>query len=60
MLGLINHFSNYIWFLALPSKKAIISTLSSVLTDIQNLHSRLLPACAFRPTIKFDCGPNYV
>jgi hypothetical protein len=58
--GVIDHFSNYIWLLALPSKKAIVSTMSSVLTNIRNLHSRLLPARAFRPTIKFDCDANYL
>jgi hypothetical protein len=60
LLGVIDHFSNYIWILAHPSKKAVISTLSSVLTEIRNLHSRLLPARAFRPTINFDCDPNYL
>jgi hypothetical protein len=61
VLGVIDdHFSNYIWLLALPPKKAIVFTLSSVLTKIRNLHSRLLPACAYRPTIKFDCDPNYL
>jgi hypothetical protein len=40
VLGAINHFSNYIWLLAFPNKKAIVSTIS-VLTDIKNLNSDL-------------------
>jgi hypothetical protein len=60
MLGVIDHFSNYIWLLALPSKKAVVSTLSSVLKYIRNLHSRMLPARVFRPTIKFNCDMNYL
>jgi hypothetical protein len=60
MLGVIDNFSNYIWLLALPSKKAVVSTLSSVLTNIRNLHSRILSARAFMPTIKFDCDPDYL
>jgi hypothetical protein len=60
MLGVIDHFSNYIWLLTLPSKKAVVSTLSSLLNDVRNLHSRLYPHRAFRPTIKFYCDPNYL
>jgi hypothetical protein len=60
MPGIIDHFSNRIWLLALPSKKAIIPTLSSVLTDIKSLHSRMHRARAFMPTIKFDSDPNYL
>jgi hypothetical protein len=58
LLGVIDHFSNYIWLLALPSKKAVVCTLSSLLSDVRNLQSRLYPHSAFRPTIKFDCDPN--
>jgi hypothetical protein len=57
--GVIDDFSNYIWLLALPSKKADVPTLSSVLKDIKNLHSRLHPARLFTPTTKFVCDPNY-
>jgi hypothetical protein len=58
MLGVINHFSKYIWLVAPPYKKAFVSTLSSIFTDIRNLHSRLDHART--PTRKFDCGRNYV
>jgi hypothetical protein len=37
-----------------------VSTLSSLLTYVRNLHSRLHHNRAFRPTIKFDCDPNYL
>jgi hypothetical protein len=60
MLCVIDHFSNFIWLLALSSKKAVISIISSVLTDIANLHSLMHPTRAFRPTIKFGCDPNYL
>jgi hypothetical protein len=60
LLGVIDHLSNYIRLLALPSKKAVVSTLSSVLTNIRILHSHLLLARTFRPIIKFDCDPSYL
>jgi hypothetical protein len=60
LLGVIDHYSNYIWLLALSSKKAVVSTLSSILTDMRDLHSRLYLACALRPTINFDCDRNHL
>jgi hypothetical protein len=47
LLGVIDHYSNYIWLLTLSSKKVVVARLSSVLTDIWNLHARLHRACAF-------------
>jgi hypothetical protein len=59
LLGVIDNSSNYVWLLAIPSKKVYVSILCSVFTD-RNSHTRPHPARTFRPTIKLDCDPNYL
>jgi hypothetical protein len=61
MPGVIDHFSNYIWLGSCTSKKAVVPTLSFVLTtDIINLQAHLHLDSTFMPTIKFDYDPNYL
>jgi hypothetical protein len=61
LLGVIDHFSNYVWLLAFPSKKAIVPNPFLVLsTDIRNFHAHLYPDCAFTPTFKLNCDLNYL
>jgi hypothetical protein len=43
-----------------PQQKTVVSFLSSILTDIRTLHSRLNGNAPFHPTIEFVFDPNYL
>eukprot|EP00873_Tetraselmis_striata_P041739 jgi/Tetstr1/462003/TSEL_007074.t1 len=57
LLGVIDHYSNYIWLAALSSKRDIITQLRLVLLQIRTICSKAGQR-RFAPSIKFDCDPN--
>eukprot|EP00873_Tetraselmis_striata_P042306 jgi/Tetstr1/462570/TSEL_007556.t1 len=59
LLGVIDHYSNYIWLAALSSKRDIITQLRLVLLQIRTICSKAGQR-RFAPSIKFDCDPNYL
>eukprot|EP00873_Tetraselmis_striata_P002664 jgi/Tetstr1/422928/TSEL_013708.t1 len=59
LLGVIDHYSNYIWLAALPSKRDIITQLRLILLQIRTICSKAGQR-RFAPSIKFDCDPNYL
>eukprot|EP00873_Tetraselmis_striata_P040371 jgi/Tetstr1/460635/TSEL_005832.t1 len=59
LLGVIDHYSNYIWLAALSSKRDIITQLRLILLQIRTICSKAGQR-RFAPSIKFDCDPNYL
>eukprot|EP00873_Tetraselmis_striata_P002189 jgi/Tetstr1/422453/TSEL_013291.t1 len=59
LLGVIDHYSNYIWLAALSSKRDIITQLGLILLQIRTICSKAGQR-RFAPSIKFDCDPNYL
>eukprot|EP00873_Tetraselmis_striata_P038903 jgi/Tetstr1/459167/TSEL_004613.t1 len=59
LLGVIDHYSNYIWLAALSSKRDIITQLRLILLQIRTICSKAGQR-RFAPSIKFDCYPNYL
>eukprot|EP00873_Tetraselmis_striata_P002937 jgi/Tetstr1/423201/TSEL_001321.t1 len=53
LLGVIDHYSNYIWLAALPSKRDIITQLRLILLQIRTICSKAGQR-RFAPSIKFD------
>eukprot|EP00873_Tetraselmis_striata_P040481 jgi/Tetstr1/460745/TSEL_005930.t1 len=59
LLGVIDHYSNYIWLAALSSKRDIITQLCLIRLQIRTISSKAGQR-RFAPSIKFDCDPNYL